>query len=146
MIRTTSALGVPLFMAYVLLVRLDDAAPPWKAWLAALASAVPAGLALLAFFAWNYYRYGDPLFSGYIDDTMTFNRNLFNGLYMYLFSTGRGYFFYTPVALLSLACVPAFARKYPRETILALGIPLAFLVMYSLWGGNCAWKISTRTA
>lgn len=115
-----------------------------KEFWAALAGVVfPLALTGFALLLMNQIFYGHFFSTGYSDQTegVRFSTPLLIGLHGFLFSVGKGLFFFSPVLLPALWGIgPAF-RKGPALT-LALGLSVvAFLIFQSCWqnwaGGWC---------
>ena len=97
--------------------------------------------ALLA--VYNEIRFGVPFGTGYhFDAGEGFTANWPEGLWGLLFSPYRGLFWYTPVAILSVAAWPDFIRRHRAEGWLLLSIALALVLLFGkwwMWWGGFAW-------
>ncbi|MHA2369664.1 MAG: hypothetical protein ACXADX_12665, partial [Candidatus Hodarchaeales archaeon] len=66
-----------------------------------------------------------------------------DGLYVLLFSSSRGLFYFMPVALLGLISLPTLYRKFPAETSLIISMFLIILLWISKFfkpDGGLAWS------
>jgi hypothetical protein len=106
----------------------------------ALAPALGGGLGLLLYFAYNFFRFANPLTFG---QPWVFSFSaLPEGIAGLLFSPGRGIIWYSPVVLLA---VPAFRKAWkakPVEALLIASLFLGFLGLHSLyqnWQGGWSW-------
>lgn len=90
----------------------------------------------------NYLRYGSVLATGYSDqpEGVAFSIPLFQSIWIYFLSPGKGMFGYSPPLLAALLAWPAFIR---RDRTLAIGVVLAILgyvLVVARWqnlGGQC---------
>ncbi|MCX7918411.1 MAG: hypothetical protein N3A72_02150 [bacterium] len=104
---------------------------------------LPLILTGIAYFWYNYYRYGNIFTTGYGLDLriQTLVRNFLPGLYGLLLSPGKGLFWYNPPLLLFLTSIPIVYNRDRSLFYCANGIILAHLVTYSAWtaweGGWC---------
>ena len=97
---------------------------------------------------YNHYRYGSIFETGYgllasRNEVRHFSGTSFAvGLAGLLMSPGKGYFYFSPIAALSLVSWRGFAR---RHLLLALGFSLTILLhvlvfaKYVYWSGDWAW-------
>ncbi|MDM8521513.1 hypothetical protein QUF64_15815 [Anaerolineales bacterium HSG6] len=112
------------------------------AWLPTIVAFVlPLGITALLLFSFNYSRYGHPLNTGYLPNE-TFSGILWQGIAGQLISPGRGLFLYCPILLLSIVGFYPFWRRFPAETLLAIGIIGLHLLLYGkwfMWHGGYAW-------
>ncbi|MFQ5979500.1 MAG: hypothetical protein ACE5OZ_15340 [Candidatus Heimdallarchaeota archaeon] len=84
-------------------------------------------------------------YSYYFANDQHFLAPIENGLYVLLFSSNHGLFYFMPLAFLSLICVPSLYRRYPAETSLLVSMFLIVLIWISKFfkpDGGLAW--STR--
>ncbi|MGZ6897751.1 MAG: hypothetical protein ACXVJZ_09965 [Acidimicrobiia bacterium] len=123
---------IPLFVAPRRLLAT------WRRWLAALA--VPLGVAI-GWTAWyNAFRYGSITSAGPNDGQFTFD--LFDGLWRQLGSSGKGFFWYSPVLI---AAIPGFVALWRRRhdvTIAIAGLLVIRVVLFSRYfnpDGSVAW-------
>jgi len=106
-------------------------------------------LPFLSLFLWyNSYRFGSVFESGY---SLIANRagvKLFSdtsfgtGLLGLLVSPGKGFFFYSPIALLFFVCFKSFWRKHQELGICFIStiiIYVLFFAKYLYWHGDWAW-------
>ncbi|GAB4320539.1 MAG: hypothetical protein Kow0059_14930 [Candidatus Sumerlaeia bacterium] len=101
-----------------------------------VAATVPVLLGLACVFALNFYRFGALLTTGYEDqpEGLDFGTPLVAGLYGFLFSAGKGLFFFSPPLVLFFCAVGAFAR---RTRALAWGILAGACVFFLV---QCKWR------
>lgn len=93
---------------------------------------------------YNVFRFDNWLDFGYTRQTMQlgFSTPIVEGLFGLLISSGRGFFIYNPVLILSLFALPVFFRRFPAEACLFSGIflvHLLFISKYWTWDGSWAW-------
>ncbi len=96
--------------------------PQRRRLLAALAT--PAVLGLLAFLAYNVYRFDDPFETGYEGINYTLGEAPFAALGLYL-SPGKGLLWYSPLVILGLF---GLAEMWRRERTLAVAITSAMVL------------------
>ncbi|HJP18277.1 MAG TPA: phospholipid carrier-dependent glycosyltransferase [Nitrospinota bacterium] len=113
-----------------------------------IAPVIASGIILLWF---NYIRFEKLFAFGYLyetaandirDDHFGFNTPFLVGLYGLLFSTGKGFFFYNPSAILSLFGLKTFRQHFKAEALLILGIICGSILVYSswwAWHGDFSW-------
>jgi hypothetical protein len=106
----------------------------------ALIPALGGGLGLLLYFAYNFFRFANPLTFG---QPWVFSLSaLPEGITGLLFSPGRGIIWYSPAVFLA---IPAFRKAWktkPTEALLIAGLFLGFLGLHSLyenWHGGWSW-------
>ncbi len=95
-----------------------------------VAFGVPLALTAGGLMAFNAYRFGNPFDFGYSE---TFNGSLFAGLVGFLFSLDRSIFLFAPPLVALIWSLPAFVRRHGPLTWQILAVPLASLVLYSVW-------------
>jgi len=114
-----------------------------RVFLGACLAALGMVLGLLAHFAIMRLQFGNALASGYEDqpEGVKFSTPLLAGAYGFLFSAGKGLFFFSPALVPAMLGWPRLARRAPR---LAWGVVLTllpFLVIMAKWqnwaGGWC---------
>jgi len=92
----------------------------------------------------NYLRYGGILRTGYEDqpEGVKFSTPLLAGLYGFLFSVGKGMFFFSPPLILALFGIKRFF-KIEKEVVsgISLSIILFLIVMskWQNWAGGWCW-------
>ncbi|HOY67649.1 MAG TPA: hypothetical protein PLP29_12200 [Candidatus Ozemobacteraceae bacterium] len=100
-------------------------------------AAVGAGIVC----AYNVLRFGSVWSTGYGDEVNWWTTPFWEGVAGLLFSPGRGALIYCPLLFLALAGFPAFARRFPRESVFIGGVFAAHLLLYATWhvweGGWC---------
>ena len=127
--------------------------PTWRArwrWVArtALAGGLPFMLIAGALVGFNYARFGSLLETGYTVRETFANAWLarptpLSSLYGFFFSSGKGFFFFSPPAVLSLWGLVALSRRRRYETWLFVVIAVIYPLFYSLttprWHGGGNW-------
>lgn len=110
-------------------------------WQPIVAFVLPIALFGLLSLGYNWFRFGDPLESGYLE-AESFSAIWIVGIVGQLFSPGRGLLWYTPwLVLIPLALRPAWRRDRVL-TALCLGQALLYLLFYGkwyMWHGGFAW-------
>ncbi len=101
-------------------------------------------LCAVALLAWyNWARFGTPFNTGYhFEAGEGFTADWLQGLWGLLFSPYRGWFWYTPLALASLAAWPGFIRRHRAEGWLLLTVALILIGLFAkwwMWWGGFAW-------
>ena len=92
----------------------------------------------------NYYRYGDVFATGYEDQAegIKFSTPLLAGLYGFLFSVGKGMFFFSPPLILVFFAVKRFWEEW-RNVALALFVMVGVFVLvqstWQNWAGGWCW-------
>lgn len=103
---------------------------------------------LCTFFWYNYYRFGSILETGYTLMSARLGISFFNetafmtGLEGFLFSPGKGFFFYSPIAVLCFFALKPFMKRHALPTFAFLLIILSYLIFYSkyiYWHGDHTW-------
>lgn len=117
--RTTSALFAPIVLAYVW--------PRWRRWLTVLPGLL---LGIGGAAAYNVYRYGNLLESGYEHG---FGHNPWDAVWGWLVSPGHSIFLYDPILLPAAVGAVWLWRRARRETALLLVCIGAHLAAYSSW-------------
>lgn len=138
---------LPVFLVYILW-KWKERKRGWGALIAILAAVgVPVLIGIGGALLFNHARFGDPLDFGYFgrherDELFKFSVPLWVGLHGLLISTGKGLFFYVPVAWLLFFCWRGFARERPAEAVLFFGAAAVLLVVYAKWNqwhGDYTW-------
>ncbi len=115
-----------------------------------LAGGMPFVLIIGALLAFNYARFSSLLETGYTSGdpggavgSWAATATPLVSWYGYLFSSGKGLFFFSPPAVLALWGVPALARRRRNETWLFLATAAAYPLFYSIvkgrWFGGANW-------
>lgn len=110
----------------------------WRAWLPALV--VPIGSALVWTGYYNDLRFGSPFHSG--PNGHLFTTPLLDGLQRQLLSTGKGFFWYSPILLAAIPGCVLLWRRHRGITAVALGLSLARLLFFSGYynpDGSVSW-------
>ena len=147
------AVAGPAFALYLLLEFWRR--PTWRErWLWAgrtiMAGGIPFVLIIGALMTFNYARFGSLLETGYTSGdpggavgAWATTATPLVSWYGYLFSSGKGFFFFSPPALLVLWGMPALARRRRNETWLLLALAATYPLFYSLvkgrWFGGSNW-------
>jgi hypothetical protein len=102
---------------------------------------VAAGVVVLWY---NYIRFGSFGETGYGQyGTMSaFSTPLYVGVYGMLLSSGKGFFWFTPLAILGVMAFRKFAEQYRREAFLFGAVVAANLLLFAkflAWGGEGSW-------
>jgi hypothetical protein len=106
-----------------------------------LAFSAPLLLIGLGLIAFNLFRYGDPLNTGYLPNE-TFSGVLWEGVLGQLVSPGRGLLLYSPILLLSFWGFLPLVRRCKAEAVMALSVIIIHLLLYGkwfMWHGGYAW-------
>ncbi len=104
---------------------------------------LPIVVILLLIVMLNKMRFGYFLATGYEDQAegLRFSTPLLAGLYGYLFSVGKGVFFFSPVLVLFFFAIKKFTHEFRNAAIALLTIILVFLLVHATWqnwtGGWC---------
>jgi hypothetical protein len=105
--------------------------------------APPVVLACLVILGLNWIRFGSPFSTGYEDqpEGLKFINPLPVGLYGFLFSVGKGLFFFSPPLVLWFWAIRRFVRQAPPAGWAAIVLVAAVLLFHSTWinwaGGWC---------
>ena len=138
LVRYQTALTVVLFALIVAVAARRRCS--WRLLAAFLLGGLPL---LVVFVSTNYFRYGDPLETGYPSIGDWFRADFFVGLSKMLFAAGRGVMWFSP--LLWLALPAATCRRSPvRLRWLAWALFLTPVALFSTaqgWQGGQAWAI-----
>ena len=93
---------------------------------------IPIGLFLILQLFYNYLRFDSIASYGY--EHRKFSYPFLKGLYRALLSSGKGFFLYNPVLLLSIPALRLFFRKKRKQALLFLLIILSYILFYAKWG------------
>ena len=127
LLKLTNLLIVPIFLVYGFGVR------PWRAPLKDLSSTVaPLALAGLLIGYYNWARFGSPFVTGY-PSSEGFNGNILEAMYGLLISPQKGLVLYSPLVLASLPGLRSLWRGHAREALLAAGVFIFHVVVFSAW-------------
>ncbi len=119
--------------------------PVWPAWVAFGVPVAAAGVFLLAL---NTVLFGGPFASGYSDqpEGVRFSTPIMAGLFGFLFSVGKGMFFFSPALALSfLGWRPLglLGREHVKGLLWALAltiaVPLLIHAKWQNWAGGWCW-------
>jgi hypothetical protein len=125
--RHEMLLLIPLLGAYVL---IRDRS--WRPLAAFLLGTLP-GVGLWG--ALNWWRFGNPLESGYFRDaTPQFGSSLYTGAWGLLASGYAGLLLYCPVAVLAVPAYAAFRRRQPMLAALIVTLFAVFFLFYASLG------------
>ncbi len=136
--KVASAIYVPIFLAYLVLVNRTDA----RGIVRRLSVSAAVGAVFVAGLLWlNWVRFGDPLESGYGEQASMFSDRFLHNAAALLVSPEKGLFLYSPVLLFGLAGFPWFFRRHRAEAWLFVALILANVSFHSLYvyyeGGWC---------
>jgi hypothetical protein len=137
--RYASAALLPLF--FILLIIYNRERGQGLGVLALLAFFAPLVVTALGLALYNVSRYGDPFQTGYLPQE-SFSAIWWQGILGLLFSPGRGLFLYSPVLLAAAVALPPALRRAKLESLLALSIFAAHVLLYGkwfMWHGGYAW-------
>jgi hypothetical protein len=109
-----------------------------------IAFCLPAMLCGGVILGLNTLHFGGPFEMGYADQSegIKFHTPLLVGLHGFLFSAGRGLFFFSPALVLGLlGWKDLFGRSrwLGAATALAILIPLCFMAKWQNWAGGWTW-------
>ncbi|MGH2544467.1 MAG: hypothetical protein ACRDIB_16875, partial [Ardenticatenaceae bacterium] len=110
-------------------------------WAPTMAFAAPILLAGILYLWYNWYRFGNPLDSGYIAGE-DFSAIWWQGILGLTVSPGRGLLWYTPWLPFALVGARRLWRRDPVIPLLVLGSALLYVLLYGkwyLWSGGFAW-------
>lgn len=158
--RSANAIVFPLFALALLLYTYQhwlaltprgqplDPLRHWQRWLLdervlarLFAGAVPLVLSGCLYLWYNWYRFGNPLTSGYIAGE-EFSAIWWQGLVGLTISPGRGLLWYTPWLPLALFGTLRLWRRDRALTLVIAGSALLYVLVYAkwyLWSGGYAW-------
>ncbi|KPL06920.1 hypothetical protein AMJ85_10090 [candidate division BRC1 bacterium SM23_51] len=103
----------------------------------------PVVLACLVILGLNWVRFGSPLATGYEDqpEGVAFINPLLVGLYGFLFSVGKGLFFFSPPLVLFFWSIRRFVRHAPPAGWAVIVLVTTVLLVHAKWinwaGGWC---------
>jgi len=110
------------------------------------------GVAFLPFLLlalwYNYYRFGSVFETGYSLIAAKIGLDFFSGtplligLEGFLVSPGKGFFYYSPIAILFFFSVRSFAKKHPGPAVAFVGVIVSYVLFLSrnvFWHGDWAW-------
>ena len=105
---------------------------------------VPAALFGVVLLALNAHHFGNPFSTGYSDqpEGVQFSTPLLAGLYGFIFSVGKGMFFFSPPLLLGLFGWRAMSRRDGMMTAgiaLSILVPLLVMSKWQNWAGGWCW-------
>ncbi|MEN6624737.1 MAG: phospholipid carrier-dependent glycosyltransferase [Candidatus Sumerlaeia bacterium] len=149
LVRNDSVLAYPGLAVMMLLPIVSVARRRGGSFLAAwIAFAIPVILAGALQLFLNRLHFGNALATGYSDqqEGVKFSTPIIAGLYGYLFSAGKGLFFFSPALILSFFGWKALARRWAglsRALVWALALmilcPLAIQSTWQNWAGGWCW-------
>ena len=97
---------------------------------------------------YNYYRFGSIFESGYTlmaarsGVSYFSNTSILEGLKGFLISPGKGFFYYSPVAILFFFTIRSFFRRNIAVAACFVCLVITYLALFSkylYWHGDCAW-------
>ncbi|MGC9468341.1 MAG: ArnT family glycosyltransferase [Anaerolineae bacterium] len=146
------AVAGPAFLLYVLALGSNQPPSNRRKWLrrTLISFGVPFATLIGLLMLFNYARFGNVFETGYTHadsrgpiDTWAATATPLISLYGFLFSSGKGFFFFSPPTLLCLWGWGLLARRRKWEAILILSIAVLFPLFYSLttsrWFGGANW-------
>lgn len=148
--KTANAAALPVLPLWLLASLWDrqrDVSSNVRALLKPMAALCVPIVAFAALNLWyNYARFGGFLSSGYTAErdgaSGGFTTPLLVGLFGLVLSPGKGFFFYSPVALLGLFGIGSFVRRHRLMGLALLGIIAAVVLVHArwwAWHGDWAW-------
>ncbi|HET6334017.1 MAG TPA: phospholipid carrier-dependent glycosyltransferase [Polyangiales bacterium] len=151
--KSTSVMMLPLAVLYTVVLlkqqfaisSFSDAVRSSRSILIALLALIAPMLAALGVSLWyNYARYGNAFEAGYSverDGSFGFNTPIIVGLFGLVLSTGKGFFFYSPTALLGIVNA-RFFRAHRKEAVLLWAMiagTIAAHMKWWAWHGDWSW-------
>jgi hypothetical protein len=109
-----------------------------RRWRAAVELAGWSAVSALLWMAYNVYRFGDPLSSGYVSAWDTFPFDVVPGFVHLTLSPGRGLFFYSPILLLGLLGLPALWRRHREAAAFIAAMVGGGLALFCCWNWTAA--------
>ena len=103
---------------------------------------------LVLIFWYNYYRFGSVFETGYqlmstrAGIELFSKTSIFKGLSGLLVSPGKGYFYYSPVAIFFFFSIKSFMKKHMGLSVAFVLIIVSYVFFYSkyiYWHGDFAW-------
>lgn len=97
---------------------------------------------------YNYYRFGSIFESGYTlmaarsGVSYFSNTSILDGLKGFLISPGKGFFYYSPVAILFFFTIRSFFRRNIAVAACFVCLAITYLALFSrylYWHGDCTW-------
>ena len=101
-------------------------------------AATPVVVALLLIMIYNYYRFGNPLETGY----EKFNGRFLIGLFGILFSPGKSLFLFNPLTIFGFLSFMLFLRAQKKEALLFGWLIISHLLLiasWHSWQGGMSW-------
>jgi hypothetical protein len=133
-----SLIHVPILAAYLLYVLMAETRRVPLECLVAFA--VPLAVGLAGTMAYNWWRFGSLLDTGYRNVSWAFP--FFKGLYGLVASPGKGYLLYNPISVGAIIGGIYFFRRHRPEFWVCVGMVvtnLVFLAKYDHWHGGGSW-------
>lgn len=100
-----------------------------------------AGLVVVLTYQWIIF--GNPFASGYSErDAASFSTPLFVGLYGLLLSSGKSFFLYAPVTILSFVAVRRFRERFRAEFVFIVSLSVVMLIFHAKffsWAADGSW-------
>lgn len=105
---------------------------------------LPLSLSLLAILVLNQIRFGSFFSTGYEDQSegFRFSTPILGGLYGFLFSAGRGLFFFSPPLVLFFFAMRGFFKRQKNLATALLILVLSFFLIqckWQNWAGGWCW-------
>ncbi len=131
-IRQDSLVGI-FILTVILFYRTIKNHIKWHFFILYLTIVIFSGFIVLYL---NYSHFGNPFYTGYEDQSegISFSAPLLVSFYGFIFSIGKGLFFYSPPLLLSLWCIKKLEKKIPFFLFLWWStIIICYFIFYSSW-------------
>ncbi|NUM80004.1 hypothetical protein HUU42_04290 [bacterium] len=91
---------------------------------------------------YNFVQFGNIFSSGYTEKGQPFTNPLWVGVYGLLFSSGKSFFLYAPVTVLTFVSFRNFAKEHRIEACVFVSIFLIMLIVHAKffsWAGDGSW-------
>jgi 4-amino-4-deoxy-L-arabinose transferase-like glycosyltransferase len=150
-VRPTTILAIPPLFILMIFCHLKKSDFKTTATLV-IKNVILFSIALLPFVAlnlwYNYCRFGSVFETGYTLMAAQWGveffagTSLLTGLQGLLLSPGKGFFYYSPVAVLFFFSIRSFSKKHPVTALCFISIMIFYLLFYSTytyWHGDWAW-------
>ncbi len=138
LVKPASLINAPILIVYLIyVVTVESGRILWRRLLPFF---IPLVIGVGVMMAYNWYRFGAPLDTGYRNVSWTFP--FLKGLYGLVASPGKGYLLYNPISISAIIGAPFFWRRHKPESWVILGIVatnLIFLAKYDNWHGGGCW-------
>jgi hypothetical protein len=141
--KVTFALNVAILGSYLVVLLLADRLNR-RFWSELLRFALPVAAFGLVILWYNYIRFGGLSETGYgqYGTLAAFSTPMYVGIYGILFSSGKGFFWFAPLAILGVLAFRRFAEQHRREAFLFGALAIANLLLFAkfvAWGAEGSW-------